>query len=124
MRKRVSVAKEDRIWQLRCQGYCYDSIGRITNCNPSYMTVVLRRVRRRPPEEEDPIRRGRYRNFLSDDQVLDIKRRKDLGETYLSIAKDYDLTESAICNIAKGKTYKEPEYEDGYKYDFSNRLTR
>jgi len=104
MRNRVSIVKEDRIWQLRCQGYDYDSIGSIVNCNPRYMTIVLRRVRRRPPIEKDPIKRQ--------------------GETALSIAKDYHIGESAICKIANNVTYKEPAYDSGYRYNFTNRLTR
>lgn len=122
MRNRVSIVKEDRIWQLRCQGYDYDSIGSIVNCKPAYMTVILRRVRRRPPIEVDPIRRGRYRNFLSDAQVHDIRMRKANGESYRSIAKDYSITESAVCAIANHVSYKEPAHDSGYEYNFSNRL--
>lgn len=124
MRTRVSIVKEDRIWQLRCQGYDYGSIGSIVNCNPCYMTIVLRRVRRRPPIEVDPIKRGRQRNFLSDNQVEDIRIRKANGETCLSISKDYDLSESAINKIANSVTYREPAYDSGYAYNFKNRLVR
>lgn len=124
MRARISIVKEDRIWNLRCQGYDYDSIGSIVNCNPGHMTVILRRVRRRPPLEQDPIRRGRYRNFLSDDQVNDIRRRRANGESLLSIAKDYNVTEGSIWCIATERTYKEPANDCGYSYNFTNRLTR
>lgn len=124
MRTRVSIVKENRIWDLRCQGYCYDTIGQITNVNPAYMTVIIRRVRQRPPIEQDPIKRGRYANFLSDAQVEDIRTRKAHGETLLSISKDYDLSESSICKIANGSTYKEPAHDSGYPYNFTNRLTR
>ena len=124
MRNRVSIVKEDRIWQLRCQGYSYESIGSIVNCNPGYMTIVIRRVRRRPPIEVDPIKRGRHHNFLSDNQVDDIRMRKANGETCLSIGKDYDLSESAIWCIANHVTYKEPAHDSGYAYNFSNRLMR
>ena len=124
MRNRITIVKENRIWQLRCQGYSYDSIGSIVNCNPTYMTIVIRRVRRRPPVEIDPIKRGRQRNFLSDDQVQDIRTRKAHGETGLSIGNEYDLTESTIYKIANGVTYKEPANDSGYSYNFSNRLMR
>lgn len=124
MRNRVSIVKEDRAWQLRCQGYSYDSIGSIVNCNPSYMTVILRRVRRRPPIEVDPIKRGRRSNFLSDSQVEDIRMRRSQGETALSISKDYGISESAIGRIANHITYKELAYDSGYNYNFSNRLMR
>jgi hypothetical protein len=50
--------------------------------------------------------------------------RKAQGETALSIAKDYHIGESAICKIANNVTYKEPAYDSGYKYNFTNRLTR
>jgi hypothetical protein len=124
MRTRVSIVKEDRIWQLRCQGYDYGSIGSIVNCNPCYMTIILRRVRRRPPVEVDPIKRGRQRNFLSDNQVEDIRIRKVNGETCLSISKDYDLSESAINKIANNVTYRKPAHDSGYAYNFKNRLVR
>jgi hypothetical protein len=88
------------------------------------MTVVLRRVRRRPPVEVDPFKRGRYRNFLSDAQVEDIRRRRAAGETALSISKDYPLSEACIYKIGSGITYKEPANDGGYPYDFTNRLTR
>jgi len=124
MRNRVSIVKEDRIWQLRCQGYDYDSIGSIVNCNPKYMTIVLRRVRRRPPIEKDPIKRGRRNNFLSDNQLDDIRMRRSNGEVLRSIAKDYAISESAIGNIVRGVSYKEPSNDSSYQYTFTNRLTR
>ena len=124
MRNRITIVKEDRIWQLRCHGYSYESIGRIVNCNPYYMTTVLRRVRRRPPYEQDPIRRGRGKNFLSDAQIQDIRIRRTHGETGLSIAKDYNVSETTIYLIANYKTYKEPANDSGYEYSFTNRLTK
>jgi len=86
--------------------------------------MIIRRVRRRPPIEVDPIKRGRRNNFLSDNQVEDIRARKAHGDTALSIGKDYSLSESAICKIANCITYKEPSYDSGYNYTFTNRLTR
>lgn len=120
-RSRISIAKEDRIWQLREQGYCYDSIARIVNTSPS-LTSVLRRVRNRPPVEVDPVRRGRKSAWLSDSQVDDIKRRKAAGETYLSIAKRYYMDPSSVCDLVKGRTYTRPEA--AYPFDFSNRLSQ
>jgi hypothetical protein len=124
MKHRISIVKEDRIWNLRCQGYCYDIIGRLTNCNPTSVTQVLRRVRQRPPMELDPIKRGRYRGFLSDHQIEIIRKRREKGETYEAIGKSYEVNGSAIRSIALHLTYKEPEDNAGYRYDFSNRLTR
>lgn len=124
MKHRISIVKEDRIWNLRCQGYCYDIIGRLTNCNPTSVTQVLRRVRQRPPMELDPIKRGRYRGFLSDHQINIIRKRREQGETYEAIGKSYEVNGNAIRQIALHLTYKEPEDSVGYRYDFSNRLTR
>lgn len=121
MRGRISLVKEDRIWQLREQGYCYDSIARIVNCSPG-LTVVIRRIRNRPPEHMDPIRRGRYRNWLSDAQVDDIRKRNRQGETYLSIGKSYDMSEHSIGLICRYQSYREPESK--YPFEFSNRLMR
>jgi DNA-binding CsgD family transcriptional regulator len=125
-RSRISIPKEDRIWDLRCQGYDYDSIARIVNTSEGTPGKVLRRVARRPPLEKDPIKRGRYRGFLSDNQINDIRMRKHLGETYLSIAKDFDMHESCIGRICRQETYANPCEDDtfsGYPYNFSNRLT-
>lgn len=118
MRHRISVAKENRIWQLREQGYLYDEIARIVNTSPS-LTNVLRRVRNRP--SDDPIRCGRVSAWLSDSQVEDIKRRKAAGETYLTIAKAYNMDPSSVCDLVKGRTYTQPEAS--YPFDFSNRLS-
>ena len=124
MKHRISIAKENRIWNLRCQGYCYDIIGRLANCNPTSVTEVLRRVRQRPSVEDDPIKRGRHRGFLSDHQINIIRKRREQGETYEAIGKSYQVNGNAIRSIALRLTYKEPEYNVGYSYDFSNRLTR
>lgn len=121
MRNRISIAKEDRIWQLREQGYLYNDIAKIVNTTPS-LTKVIRRIRNRPPIEKDPIRRGRVSGWLSDSQVEDIKRRRAAGETYLAIAKRYDMDPCSVYDIVKGRTYKHPEA--AYPYDFSNRLAR
>jgi DNA-binding CsgD family transcriptional regulator len=122
-RGRVSVTKEDRIWQLRCQGYDYDSIARIVNISPN-LTPILRRVRRRPPLNSDPIRRGRKAGFLSDNQIADIKNRCARGERQKSVGESYGISESAVSRILNGITYSRPEYEtSGYPYSFANRLT-
>ena len=121
---RVSLAKEDRIWSLRTQGYDYDTIARIVNISPN-LTPILRRVRRRPPESVDPIRRGRKRGYLSDDQVADIKTRYARGERQLAIGKLYDLSPAAVSQICTGRSYSHPEYDSpGYPFSFPNRLTR
>ena len=121
MKQRISLAKEDRIWHLRSQGYDYESIARIVNVSPA-LTEVIRRIRRRPPIEKDPIKRGRKAGWMSDAQIEEIKRRKAAGETLLSIAKSFDVSEGCIWSICKGMTYKTPE--SSYKFDFSNRLRR
>ena len=121
MRRRISVLREDRIWDLRSQGYSCDSIARIVDICPSSVTHVVRRVRRRPPEHLDPVRRGRGHSFLSDFQVAEIRKRKASGETLLSIGKDFSLTESSVSLIARGITYSQPEVS-GYPFSFSNRL--
>jgi len=123
MRRRISVQREDRIWDLRCQGYTYDAIGSIVDVNPYGLTEVLRRIRRRPPREQDPIRCGRHSGFLSDEQVSTIRRRRRNGETLESIAKDYNITGGAVSLIARGISYAEPERVGGYPRSFANRLT-
>ena len=124
MRNRISIVKENRIWNLRCQGYCYDSIGSIVNCNPVSITRVIRRVRNRPPVEQDPIRRGRLHSFLSDEQIHDIRTRKANGESAIKLADDYHVSIAAIYHITTYRTYKEPCGDGGYTYNFSNRLMR
>lgn len=123
MKHRISIAKEDRIWDLRTQGYDYDSIARIVNVSKS-LTGVIRRVRRRPPIEVDPIRRGRKAGFLSDSQVDDIRRRFAAGERQADIGERYGLSACAISHICCGRTYATPESDYGYEFNFSNRLRR
>lgn len=120
-RRRISIQREDRIWYLRCQGYDYDSIARIVDVHPVSITSVIRRVRRRPPLEQDPIRRGRGHSFLSDQQVHQIRMRRARGEKLLSLAREYSLTESSICRLAQYRTYQQPEV-CGYPWSFDNRL--
>ena len=120
MSHRISIAKEDRIWQLREQGYLYEEIARIVNTSPG-LTKVLRRIRKRPPLEQDPIRRGRVSAWLSDSQVEDIKRRRAAGETLFSIASAYRMDPTSVCDLVKGRTYNTPE--PTYPFDFSNRLS-
>lgn len=120
--RRISLVKEDRIWDLRSQGYDYDSIARIVNVHPK-LTHVIRRIRQRPPLEKDPIKRGRKAGWMSDAQIEQIKHRKAAGETLLSIAKSFDVSETCIWQICAGQTYRESEGK-GYSFDFSNRLRR
>ena len=124
MKARISILKEDQIWELRCKGYRYDLIASIVNCSPISMTKVLRRVRQRPPLKEDPIKRGRYRGFLSDAQVNDIRNRAGYNEPIGFIARAYDMTPAAIYAIVTNKTYKEPCLDDAFTPNFTNRLMR
>jgi hypothetical protein len=126
-RRHVSIPKEDRIWDLRCQGYDYDSIARITNVCVSTPGRVIRRVIRRPPLSKDPIKRGRKMGFFSDYQVHEIRLRYRMGEKQVDLAKEFGVQSTAISNICAYKTYVEPcqdETIEGYKFNFSNRLTR
>ena len=79
----------------------------------------------RPPLEKDPIKRGRYRGFLSDSQIHNIRLRHRLGETYRSIAKDFGIDETCIGKICRQETYAIPCEDNtfsGYPYNFTNRL--
>jgi hypothetical protein len=124
MKSRISILKEDQIWDLRCKGYRYDLIASIVNCSPISMTKVIRRVRQRPPLKEDPIKRGRYRGFLSDAQVNDIRARAKYNESIEFIARAYDMTPAAIYAIVTYRSYKEPCQDDVYIPNFKNRLMR
>ena len=124
MKSRISVLKEDQIWELRCQGMRYELIANIVNCSPVSMTKVIRRVRQRPPLKEDPIKRGRYRGFLSDAQVNDIRARAKYNESIGFIARAYDMTPAAIYAIVSYRSYKEPCQDDVYIPNFKNRLMR
>lgn len=76
---------------------------------------------------KDPIKRGRGHSFLSDSQIHQIRQRRQMGQTYLQIAKAFGMHETAIGKICRGETYSTPCNDDtisGYKFDFGNRLTR
>ena len=124
MKSRISVLKEDQIWELRCQGMRYELIADIVKCSPVSMTKVIRRVRQRPPLKEDPIKRGRYRGFLSDAQVNDIRARAKYNESIGFIARAYDMTPAAIYAIVTYRSYKEACQDDVYIPNFKNRLMR
>ena len=115
MRNRISVTKENRIWEMRCQGYTYAQISEALGTSP-HLTRVLRRIRRRPSKASDPVRRGRRRWFLDDRQVGDIRRRVRASESVTEVSQEYWLSGTSIRNIARGKTYTRPEY------GFKNRL--
>lgn len=125
-RGRVSIPKEDRIWDLRCQGYDMDSIARITNVSPGTPSHVVKRVRRRPPLELDPIKRGRRLGFFSDAQIDEIRFRNQMGETQFNIAKDFDVDVTSINKICTGRTYRTRCDDDTtggrYPFAFENRL--
>lgn len=121
-RTRISIAKENRIWDLRCQGYNYEQIACIVNIGKSSSNAVLRRVRRRPPVSVDPIRRGRIRGFLNDCQIHEIRLRRLRGETCWNIAKDFNLHQSTISRIALYPELCMDDTYPGYAFDFSNRL--
>jgi transposase len=124
---RVSIPKEDRIWSLRCQGYDYDTIARITNVSSSTPGRVIRRVGRRPPLHSDPIKRGRKQGFFSDHQIYNIRLRYRLGEKQTEIAKEFGVDATSINKICCFKTYCEPCQDntiEGYKFSFGNRLIR
>jgi hypothetical protein len=121
-RSRISLAKEDRIWTLRVQGYDYDSIAKIVNIRSRSLTPVIRRVRRRPKAGDTSTRMGRGHSFLSDQQVDTIRRRIAGGEKQHKVAKDFGMSTSSVNAIWRNRTYVEPEYPNGYQFDFSNRL--
>jgi hypothetical protein len=122
MKSRISLVKEDEIWNLRCQGHRYELISNLVNCSPSSINLVIKRVRRRPPIKEDPIRRGRYRGFLSDAQVNDIRNRAKHKESIQFISRAYDMTPAAIYAIITYRSYKEPCMDETFTSNFNNRL--
>jgi transcriptional regulator len=65
---------------------------------------------------------GRGHSFLSDQQVDAIRLRVSRGERQHKVAKDFRISTSAVNAIWRNRTYVEPEYPNGYRFDFSNRL--
>jgi hypothetical protein len=124
-RRRVSIRTENRIWDLRSQGYPSEHIGAIVNVSPATISRTIRRVARRPPLELDPIRRGRGHSFLDDDQVSDIRSRWRNGESQFSIGKRYSLSQTSISLICSGKSYSASENQAvvlSFPFSFGNRL--
>lgn len=121
MRQRISLAKEKRIWQLRCQGYDLETLGRIVNAPPGTCAQAVYRARLHWRHQGDP-RLGRKRGWLSDLDVQDIRARRGLGEPLARIAKAYCISPQTVSRIAKGKAYQKPCGDQGYSYSFANRL--
>jgi hypothetical protein len=120
-RQRISLVKEKRIWQLRCQGYDLDTLGRIVNAPPRTCAQAVYRARLHWKYQGDP-RLGRKRGWLSDQDVADIRARRNQGETLERIARAYAISAQTVCRITLGKGYQEPCGDQGYEYAFANRL--
>jgi transposase len=118
-RTRISVRKEDRIWDLRCQGYDYDTIAKIVNTSSS-LTRVIRRVGKRP----ETGLHNRKRWFLDDHQVDSIRLRRSQGRSVSALAKEQGLSVSSIYRLCSGRTYSESEGGEGYNFSFANRLVQ
>lgn len=118
-RGRISLLKEDRILELRRQGYDLDTISRIVNTSRSAISVAIKRISRRWLYPDDQ-HCGRLRGFLSDGQIDEIKTMRKHGYTYLTIARQYGISENAVGMICREQTYKEPA--DCFNYNFGNRL--
>lgn len=120
--QRISLAKELRIKQLADQGYNHTDIAAICNIrHPSTVACAIRRARRHWLYPDDP-KLGRHRNFLSDDDIEDIRLRRSHGESCQSIANDHCINSDTVSKIAIGISYKNDEI--GYPYDFKPKLSR
>lgn len=119
MRGRISIPKENRIWNLREQGYDYDSIARIVNTKPGSIHRAIYRVSTR---WKFPNQRyfNRKRGFFSDDQINDIKMLYDKGWSIADISKEYEVSYQCIHAICNNRSYTTPE--EGYEFTFVNRL--
>lgn len=122
-RGRISLAKEVRIWQLRCQGYDLDTLARIVNSKPSTCGVAVSRARRHWMHQDDP-RLGRKSGYLSDQEVASIRQRHAQGARIATLAREYDMAWSTMYNICRGTSYREPCGDQGYEFSFANRLVR
>lgn len=57
MRRRISLATEERIWFLRCQGWLLREIAQCTGCSYSATRYAIRRARRRRLPLNSPLHR-------------------------------------------------------------------
>jgi hypothetical protein len=120
--QRFSLVKELRIKQLADQGYNYSSIAAICNLKTKgSVAFVIKRARRHWLYPDDPWK-GRVRNFLSDNQVEDIRLRAKRGEHYQSIADDHKISYDCVYKIAVGRSYKSDE--TGFPFDFEPKRAR
>jgi hypothetical protein len=83
--------------------------GDTTNCAPSNMLIGSRtdRMMRRPAQErrEHGLRGATVRRKLTDDQVLDLRRRWAAWESLTRLAADFGLSQSTVSYIASGRSY-------------------
>ena len=119
MRGRISIPKETRIWNLREQGYDYDSIARIVNTRPGSIHRAIYRVSTRW-KFLDQRYFNRKRGFFSDNQISNIKRLYDKGWSISDISKEYEVSYQCIYAIINNRSYTTPE--EGYQFTFVNRL--
>ena len=71
---------------------------------------------------KDALKHGKYHRKATESQVLEIRQRRNTGETNVSIAKNYDLCIGTIQDINSGKTHKHigGPLTSGYHYKLSN----
>ncbi len=120
-RNRISLAQELRIWDLRRQGYRLDQVARICNLPWRSVATAAYRARLHWKYQGDP-RLGRKRGWLSDQDVAEIRARRNQGETLERIARAYDISAQTVSRITRGCAYQEPCGDQGYAYSFANRL--
>jgi hypothetical protein len=122
-RGRISLAKEKRIWQLRCQGYDLDSLGRIVNSPVSSCGSAIYRASKHWKHADDP-RLGRRAGWLSDLEIQEIRALRQQGWTLAMLSEKYPISASSLCRICLGRTYENPSDDEtlGYNYSWGNRL--
>jgi transposase len=110
--RRISILKENRIYDLYVrQGYHAETVARICNCSRWSIYIAIRRYRRRFLHDSK-LRCGRAHSWLSDDQILDIRKRRAQGERLRTIAEDYEMSTSGIIGITKEHYYQFSEDGD------------
>lgn len=119
MRGRISIPKETRIWNLREQGYDYDSIARIVNTRPGSIHGAIYRVSTRWKFLNQRYF-NRKRGFFSNDQISNIRSLYEKGWSISDISKEYEVSYNSIYAICTNRTYTTPE--EGYTFIFANRL--
>jgi hypothetical protein len=73
--------------------------------NKFAIDALIKFIEAHPTIENPPVF-GRWKNALPDEKVADMRKRRENGETLLSLAQRFGFSQSGVSRIVRGKRRK------------------